>query len=147
MIPSLAFPLRFGRRSTQPFLPSSIFSAGQVSLVSSPLVWHKPFFWARHLLRLTYLVAKRLFPVPQEGERLRVRREQVARLSAWIVAAYPILLVYPLGLGRKIHFLFCSLSLSSFFFPRLRSRPLPTFYSPVSSSVLPHSHVLSFFLL
>ena len=71
-------------------------------------------FLGAPLAPLTYLVAKRLFPVFQEGERLRVRREQVARLSAWIVAAYPMLLVYPLGLGTENPFFV--LLLTSFLF-------------------------------
>ncbi len=72
------------------------------------------FFLGAPLAPLTYWVAKRLFPVLQEGERLRVRREQVARLSAWIVAAYPMLLVYPLGLGTENPFFV--LLLASFLF-------------------------------
>src|SRR5258706_8128198 len=30
-----------------------------------------------------------------------MRKERMARLSAWIVAAYPMLLIYPLGLGTE----------------------------------------------
>ncbi len=71
-------------------------------------------FLGAPLAPLTYLVAKRLFPSAQQGEILRIRREQVARLSAWIVAAYPMLLVYPLGLGTENPFFV--LLLASFFF-------------------------------
>jgi len=71
-------------------------------------------FLGAPLAPLTYLVAKRLFPALQEGEMLKVRREQVARLSAWIVAAYPMLLVYPLGLGTENPFFV--LLLASFLF-------------------------------
>jgi hypothetical protein len=51
------------------------------------------------LAPLTYWVALRLFPLPL-GEG-RVRGERVARISAWIVATYPMLLIYPLGLGTE----------------------------------------------
>lgn len=48
-------------------------------------------FLGAPLAPLTYLIAK----------RLSSSTEQTARLSAWIVAAYPMLLVYPLGLGTE----------------------------------------------
>lgn len=43
------------------------------------------------LAPLTYLTSRRLFP----------DSENTARISAWIVACYPMLLVYPLGLGTE----------------------------------------------
>ena len=55
------------------------------------------------LAPLTYLVAKKIFP-----------DEKVAKFSAWLVAAYPLLLVYPLGLGTENPFFV--LLLASFFF-------------------------------
>src|SRR5436190_9813995 len=56
-------------------------------------------FLGAPLAPLTYFVALRLFPLPsREG---KVRGERVAQISAWIVAAYPMLLIYPLGLGTE----------------------------------------------
>ncbi|MCE7861791.1 MAG: hypothetical protein DYG86_18645, partial [Chloroflexi bacterium CFX2] len=60
------------------------------------------------LAPLTYFVAKRFFSFPA------VNTEKIARLSAWMVACYPILLVYPLGLGTEN--LFFVLLLASFLF-------------------------------
>ena len=54
-------------------------------------------FLGAPLAPLTYLVAKRLFPKEKGGRR----KEKAARISAWIVACYPMLLVYPLGLGTE----------------------------------------------
>ncbi|RJP54500.1 MAG: hypothetical protein C4583_02515 [Anaerolineaceae bacterium] len=56
------------------------------------------------LAPLTYLVAKNLLP----------EKERAAKLAAWIVAAYPILLAYPLGLGTENPFFL--LLLASFYF-------------------------------
>lgn len=63
------------------------------------------------LAPLTYLVAKRLFGLREPAS---VSSERLAKTSAWIVAAYPLLLVYPLGLGTENPFFV--LLLSSFFF-------------------------------
>ncbi len=56
------------------------------------------------LAPLTYWVAQRLstfhFSPPTKVESGKWV-ERVARLSAWLVAAYPLLLVYPLGLGTE----------------------------------------------
>lgn len=56
------------------------------------------------LAPLTYAVSRRLFP----------DREPAAVMSAWIVACYPILLIYPLGLATEN--LFFLLVLVSFLF-------------------------------
>ena len=73
------------------------------------------------LAPLTYWVAKRLFPPPngalrslRVGEERGMRSERAARIAAWIVACYPMLLVYPLGLGTENPFFL--LLLTSFFF-------------------------------
>ncbi len=62
-------------------------------------------FLGAPLAPLTHWMALRLFPlspgIPFGDDKGRVRGEQVARVSAWIVAAYPMLLVYPLGLGTE----------------------------------------------
>ena len=72
-------------------------------------------FLGAPLAPLTYLVAKRLFPLSSfESEKGGRKEENSARISAWIVAAYPILLVYPLGLGTEN--LFFILLLTSFLF-------------------------------
>ena len=74
-------------------------------------------FLGAPLAPLTYLVALRLssflFPDEMKEER-RKKIEQIARLAAWIVAAYPLLLVYPLGLGTENPFFV--LLLASFLF-------------------------------
>ncbi len=70
------------------------------------------------LAPLTYAVSRRLFP----------DREPAAVMSAWIVACYPILLLYPLGLATEN--LFFLLLLVSFLFllllaeSSLQQRPL-----------------------
>jgi hypothetical protein len=69
------------------------------------------------LAPLTYLVALRLssFLFPDEMTKARQKKiERAARISAWIVAAYPLLLVYPLGLGTENPFFV--LLLASFLF-------------------------------
>lgn len=74
-------------------------------------------FLGAPLAPLTYLTAKHLssflFHFKRKEERGK-RAEKAARLSAWIVAYYPMLLVYPLGLGTENPFFV--LLLSSFLF-------------------------------
>ena len=67
------------------------------------------------LAPLTYWVGQRLFSLSPfwKGEREK-SYEKAARLAAWIVACYPILLIYPLGLGTENPFFL--LLLASFFF-------------------------------
>jgi hypothetical protein len=67
------------------------------------------------LAPLTYWVAQRLFPLSFSLTFGRTsgggHAEKAARLSGWIVACYPMLLVYPLGLGTENPFfilLLCS---------------------------------------
>jgi hypothetical protein len=64
------------------------------------------------LAPLTYWVSNRLFRLPMGEGRVRV--ERAARFAAWVVACYPMLLVYPLGLGTENPFFI--LLLTSFFF-------------------------------
>ena len=61
-------------------------------------------FLGAPLAPLAYLTAQKLFP----------NNERAARLSAWIIAAYPMLLIYPLGLGTENPFFV--LLLTSFLF-------------------------------
>jgi 4-amino-4-deoxy-L-arabinose transferase-like glycosyltransferase len=69
-------------------------------------------FLGAPLAPLTYYVAQRLFPVQAEEGRVEVDR--AARLAAWVVACYPMLLIYPLGLGTENPFFL--LLLTSFFY-------------------------------
>src|SRR4030095_5908353 len=81
-------------------------------------------FLGAPLAPLTYWTAKRLFPlspVLKDGGEKRV--EKAAQISAWIVACYPMLLVYPLGLGTENPFFV--LVLASFLF-LLQSIEQPT---------------------
>lgn len=84
-------------------------------------------FLGAPLAPLTYWVAQRLFPlsffIPSSKEERRKKIERAARISAWIVACYPMLLVYPLGLGTENPFFI--LLLTSFFF-LLSSAETPT---------------------
>ncbi len=70
------------------------------------------------LAPLTYWIAQRLFPLSSftlSSKEDRGRKlERAAQTSAWIVACYPMLLVYPLGLGTENPFFL--LLLTSFFF-------------------------------
>lgn len=56
------------------------------------------------LAPLTYIAARRLFP----------ERAPTAKIAAWIVACYPLLLIYPLGLATEN--LFFLLLLAAFYF-------------------------------
>jgi hypothetical protein len=84
------------------------------------------------LAPLTYWVAQRLFPSspssPDEN-----KKESAARISAWVVAAYPLLLVYPLGLGTENPFFV--LLLASFLF-LLKSAEKPTTFHFLTSGLL-----------
>ncbi len=72
-------------------------------------------FLGAPLAPLTYLIAKRLFPLSSfPNDERGKKNENAARLSAWIAAAYPLLLVYPLGLGTENPFFV--ILLASFYF-------------------------------
>ncbi|HUE98403.1 MAG TPA: hypothetical protein VMN99_04055, partial [Anaerolineales bacterium] len=75
-------------------------------------------FLGAPLAPLTYWVAQRLFLlssfIPTSQEERGKKIERAARISAWIVACYPMLLVYPLGLGTENPFFV--LLLTSFLF-------------------------------
>ncbi|KXK12139.1 MAG: tetratricopeptide-repeat containing protein [Chloroflexi bacterium OLB14] len=70
-------------------------------------------FLGATLAPLTYLVAEETFHFLLSNDK-KWKVESVAKFSAWIVACYPMLLVYPLGLGTEN--LFFITLLSSFFF-------------------------------
>jgi hypothetical protein len=58
-------------------------------------------FLGAPLAPMTYWVARRLFPGSVTAEDEKTKNEKGARMAAWIIAAYPLLLVYPLGLGTE----------------------------------------------
>ncbi|MBV6393616.1 MAG: hypothetical protein KPEEDBHJ_02858 [Anaerolineales bacterium] len=80
-------------------------------------------FLGAPLAPLTYFVSRRLLP----------DSEKTARLAGWFVACYPMLLVYPLGLGTEN--LFFILLLSSFLF-LLKSLARPSAFHPLLSGLL-----------
>jgi hypothetical protein len=90
-------------------------------------------FLGAPLAPLTYLVAKQLFAPLPSGVGTRVRSEHIAHISAWLVAAYPILLVYPLGLGTENPFFV--LLLASLLF-LLKSIEKPTTFHFLLSGIL-----------
>jgi hypothetical protein len=81
-------------------------------------------FLGAPLAPLTYLVSRLLI---SDAERS-------ARISAWIVACYPMLLVYPLGLGTEN--LFFVLLLASFLFLLKSSQTLSSFHFVLSGFFL-----------
>jgi hypothetical protein len=80
-------------------------------------------FLGATLAPLTYLVAKELFYL-KELENGKWKVESVAKTSAWIVACYPMLLVYPLGLGTENLF-FITLLCSFLFLLKSINQPTP----------------------
>jgi hypothetical protein len=88
-------------------------------------------FLGAPLAPLTYCVAQHLFPFSSftlsSKEERRKNFERAARLAAWIVACYPMLLVYPLGLGTENPF-FVLLLTSIFFLLKSSERPTVTHY-------------------
>jgi len=91
-------------------------------------------FLGAPLAPLTYLVAQSLFPLSSflDDERGK-KKERVSRIAAWIIAAYPLLLVYPLGLGTENPFF--ALLLASFLF-LLESIERPTTFHLLLSGIL-----------
>ncbi|HMS00583.1 MAG TPA: hypothetical protein PKE62_15125 [Anaerolineales bacterium] len=72
-------------------------------------------FLGAPLAPLTYFVAHRIFPLSSfDNEERRKKKENTSRIAAWLIAAYPLLLVYPLGLGTENPFFV--LLLASFLF-------------------------------
>ena len=83
-------------------------------------------FLGAPLAPLTYWVAQRLFPLSSFKKEERGKKdEKAAKIAAWIVAAYPMLLVYPLGLGTENPFFV--LLLSSFLLLLLSLKQPTTF--------------------
>jgi hypothetical protein len=71
-------------------------------------------FLGAPLAPLTYWVAKRLFGIKELAPENSAASRLAPKISAWIVAAYPLLLIYPLGLGTENPFFV--LLLTSFLF-------------------------------
>ncbi|MFT3894871.1 MAG: hypothetical protein QM730_24845 [Anaerolineales bacterium] len=71
-------------------------------------------FLGAPLAPLTYLVAQRLFGLKELAPGSTTASRLTPKVAAWLIAAYPMLLVYPLGLGTENPFFV--LLLSSFFF-------------------------------
>ena len=86
------------------------------------------------LAPLTYFVSKKLFPPLLLGEGRGVRSERSASIAAWIIACYPMLLVYPLGLGTENPFFL--LLLTSFLFLLLSIKEPTTFHFLLSGFFL-----------
>jgi 4-amino-4-deoxy-L-arabinose transferase-like glycosyltransferase len=90
-------------------------------------------FLGAPLAPLTYWVAKQLFPLSgRRKDERRKNHEHSARIAAWIVAGYPMLLIYPLGLGTENPFFV--LLLASFLL-LLLSLEKPTAASLVPSGI------------
>lgn len=89
-------------------------------------------FLGAPLAPLTYWVAKKIYPFETKEEK-RKKTEKFAQISAWLVACYPMLLVYPLGLGTEN--LFFILLLASFLF-LLRSIEDPSVFDLILSGIL-----------
>jgi len=70
----------------------------------------------------------------KRGDGSGVRLERAARISAWIVACYPMLLVYPLGLGTENPFFV--LLLTSFLFLLISIEKPTAFHFPLSGLFL-----------
>ena len=115
--PSLGIPTSFRAPLYPAFLAIVYFFSGLDFSRFFAARLAQAIFLGAPLAPLTYLVALRLssflFPDEVEEER-RKKINRVARIAAWIIAAYPLLLVYPLGLGTENPFFV--LLLASFLF-------------------------------
>jgi len=124
--PSLGIPTSFRAPLYPAFLAVVYFFSGLDFSRFFAARLAQAIFLGAPLAPLTYLIAVRLsspiFPDEMEDGRhlhrtqaqVRKKVERVARTAAWIVAAYPLLLVYPLGLGTENPFFV--LLLASFLF-------------------------------
>jgi len=124
--PSLGIPTSFRAPLYPAFLAVVYFFSGLDFSRFFAARLAQAIFLGAPLAPLTYLVAVRLsssiFPDEMEDGRhlhcthsqVRKKVGRVARTAAWIVAAYPLLLVYPLGLGTENPFFV--LLLASFLF-------------------------------
>lgn len=92
-------------------------------------------FLGAPLAPLTYWVAQRLFRLSSFTKDERGKyHERVSRIAAWVVACYPLLLLYPLGLGTENPFFI--LLLASFLFLLLSIEKPTTFHFLLSGFFL-----------
>ena len=99
--PILGIPTSFRAPLYPTFLATVYFFAGTGFSRFFAARLAQAIFLGAPLAPLTYLVSRKLFPARLVGEGSGVRSEPAARAAAWVVAAYPMLLVYPLGLGTE----------------------------------------------
>lgn len=125
--PLLGIPTSFRAPLYPTFLAIVYFFSGTGSSRFFAARLAQAIFLGAPLAPLTYWVAQRLFPLSSltssSIEERRKRVERSARIAAWIVACYPMLLVYPLGLGTENPFFL--LLLTAFLF-LLKSNEKPT---------------------
>jgi len=125
--PSLGIPTSFRAPLYPTFLAMVYFFSGTgfsrffAARVAQAIILGAP------LAPLTYFVARKLFLHSFAEEGSGVRGERVARISAWIVAAYPMLLIYPLGLGTENPF-FVLLLVSFLFLLSTIEEPTTTYF-------------------
>jgi len=130
--PSLGIPTSFRAPLYPAFLAVVYFFSGLDFSRFFTARLAQAIFLGAPLAPLTYFVAKKMFSpfLPADGSG--VMSERAARFAAWTVAAYPLLLVYPLGLGTENPFFV--LLLASFYF-LLSSIEKPTTFHASTTSV------------
>ncbi|HET9588759.1 MAG TPA: hypothetical protein VFO91_08210 [Anaerolineales bacterium] len=118
--PALGIPTSFRAPLYPTFLAVVYFFSGTdfSRFFAARLV--QAIFLGAPLAPLTYWVALKLFPLSAFDAW---HHERAARIAAWVMACYPMLLLYPLGLGTENPFFL--LLLTSFFF-LLRAVEKPT---------------------
>jgi len=85
-------------------------------------------FLGAPLAPLTYWVALRLFLLSSfRNDERGKKKEKTAHVAAWIVAAYPMLLVYPLGLGTENPFFVLLLASVFFLLSTIEKTTTPNF--------------------
>ena len=122
--PILGVPTSFRAPLYPTFLATVYFFTGTDFSRFFAARFAQAIFLGAPLAPLTYLVSKKLFPALHQGRRALENSESSARISAWIVAVYPMLLVYPLGLGTENPF-FVLLLASILFLLKIINQPTP----------------------
>jgi hypothetical protein len=122
--PILGIPTSFRAPLYPTFLATVYFFAGTEFSRFFAARLAQAIFLGAPLAPLTYLVSRKLFPPRLVGEGSGVRSEPAARTAAWVVAAYPMLLVYPLGLGTENPF-FVLLLAAFLFLLKTVNQPTP----------------------
>ena len=122
--PILGVPTSFRAPLYPTFLATVYFFAGTEFSRFFAARLAQAIFLGAPLAPLTYLVSRKLFPARLVGEGSGLRSEPAARTAAWVVAAYPMLLVYPLGLGTENPF-FVLLLAAFLFLLKTVNQPTP----------------------